>query len=179
MYQLISLLVQAWFSIAMSFMSYKKSWMMLRQNAETFRDNEKMLFGPKFEQVIAKSLISKNKSRKMFGSLKEQGTSSETRIPESSNPFRRLSYFIEGNEYFHKLANQSQILGHKKEVQTLSYTLNLIIPEFLSQKVLLDTPISSTSVLSEHFNFNKSRKVKIFSQKLCKTEEGSTFTQKF
>ena len=113
---------------------------------------KKMLFGPKFEQVIAKSLISKNKSRKMFGSLKEQGTSSETRIPESSNPFRRLSYFmperLEENEYFHKLANQSHILELKKEVQTLSYALNLIIPEFLSQKILLDTSISSTFVLS-------------------------------
>ena len=48
----------------MSFMSDKKKIeMMLKQNAESFRDNEKMLFGPKFEDVVAKTLTSKNKSR--------------------------------------------------------------------------------------------------------------------
>ena len=48
----------------MSFMSDKKKIeMMLKQNAESFRDNEKKLFGPKFEDVVAKTLTSKNKSR--------------------------------------------------------------------------------------------------------------------
>ena len=52
------------FNILMSFMSDKKKIeMMLKQNAESFRDNEKKLFGPKFEDVVAKTLTSKNKSR--------------------------------------------------------------------------------------------------------------------
>ena len=35
-----------------------------------------MLLGPRFKEVLAKSLTSKNKSRELFGNLKEQGTSS-------------------------------------------------------------------------------------------------------
>ena len=41
----------------MSFMSDKeKVKMMLKENSEAFRDNEKMLFGPKFEEIVTKSL---------------------------------------------------------------------------------------------------------------------------
>ena len=52
------------FNTLMSFMSDKKRVeTMLEYHAETFRDNEKMLFGPKFEEIVGKSLISKNKLR--------------------------------------------------------------------------------------------------------------------
>ena len=45
------------FNILMSFMSDKeKVKMMLKENSEAFRDNEKMLFGPKFEEIVTKSL---------------------------------------------------------------------------------------------------------------------------
>ena len=54
----------------MSFISDKeKVKIMLKENAETFRDNEKILFGPKFEEDIAKSLTSKSKLRTIFGNL--------------------------------------------------------------------------------------------------------------
>ena len=45
----------------MSFMSdTKKVGIMLKENAEVFKDNEKTLFGQKFEECVAKSLTSKN-----------------------------------------------------------------------------------------------------------------------
>ena len=45
----------------MSFMSDKKKvGIMLKENAEVFKDNEKTLFGQKFEECVAKSLTSKN-----------------------------------------------------------------------------------------------------------------------
>ena len=43
------------FNILMSLMrDKKKAEMMLKKNAESFRDNEKNVFGPIFEEVIAK-----------------------------------------------------------------------------------------------------------------------------
>ena len=39
----------------------EKSWNDAKKNAESFRDNEKNVFGPIFEEVIAKWLTSKNK----------------------------------------------------------------------------------------------------------------------
>ena len=50
--------------------------MMLKENVEALRDNEKMLFGPKFEDVVTKSLTSKNEWREFFSNLKEHGLSS-------------------------------------------------------------------------------------------------------
>ena len=65
------------FNILMSFISDKKKVeMLLKENTEAFRDNEKALLGPKFEEVVAKSLASKNKLRGWLGNLKKQGTSS-------------------------------------------------------------------------------------------------------
>ena len=64
------------FNILMSFISDKKKVeMLLKENTEAFRDNEKTLLGPKFEEVVAKSLASKNKLRGWLGNLKEQETS--------------------------------------------------------------------------------------------------------
>ena len=58
------------FNILMSFISDKeKVKIMLKENAEASRDNEKILFGPKFEEDIAKSLTSKCKLRTIFGNL--------------------------------------------------------------------------------------------------------------
>ena len=38
----------------------KKVGIMLKENAEVFKDNEKTLFEQKFEECVAKSLTSKN-----------------------------------------------------------------------------------------------------------------------
>ena len=65
------------------------------------------------------------------------------------------------------------MLGHKKEADRLPHTPNLSRSELLSPEILQDPPISGISVFSEHFNFTKGRKVKIFSQKLGKINKRS------
>ena len=67
--------------------------MKLRENAKTFKDNDKMLFGPKFEEVITKSLISKNNLRMLFGSLKEQEISSANKDFRKHQPFQKTQLF--------------------------------------------------------------------------------------
>ena len=49
-----------------------------------------MLFGSKYEELVAKSLISKNKSKELFGSIKNQGSSKEG---SRRQPFRKGPLF--------------------------------------------------------------------------------------
>ena len=49
-----------------------------------------MLFGPKSDELVAKSLSSKNKSKELLGSIKIQGSSKET---NRRQPFRKVSLF--------------------------------------------------------------------------------------
>ena len=157
-------------NILMSFMSDKKKVeMMLKETAEAFRDNEKMLFG----EVVAKSLTSKNKWRKLFVIQKSKEYYQGTRIPESNNPFRRLLYFvpqeIEGQEYSHKLVNQFQMLGHRKEVKILSFTPIPSILELL-YPVLLN---SRAPLFAQNIPILPKTERKIFSQRLNKTNKQS------
>ena len=50
---------------------------MLKDNATTFSDAGNMLFESKYEELVAKSLSSKNRSKELFGSIKNQGLSKE------------------------------------------------------------------------------------------------------
>ena len=49
-----------------------------------------MLFGPKYEELVAKFLSSKNRSKKLFGSMKNQGSSKKG---NRSQPFRKGPLF--------------------------------------------------------------------------------------
>ena len=66
---------------------------MLKQNRKALRDNKKMSSGWKFEEFVAKSLKSKNKSREVFGNLKEQGISSGNKDSRKQQPFQKASLF--------------------------------------------------------------------------------------
>lgn len=57
----------------------EKDWNNAKKIAEAFRDNEKMMFRPKFDEVVAILLTSKNKLRGLVGNMKEQGISSENK----------------------------------------------------------------------------------------------------
>ena len=66
------------FNVLMSFVGYKKRVeSVLKDNATGISDAENMIFGPKYEDLVAKSLSSKNRSKELFGSIKNQGTSKE------------------------------------------------------------------------------------------------------
>ena len=57
----------------MSFVGDKKRVeSMLKDNATAFSDAGNMLFEPKYEELMAKSLSSKNKSKELFVSIKSQ-----------------------------------------------------------------------------------------------------------
>ena len=66
------------FNVLMSFVGDKKRVeSMLKDNATAFSDAGNMLFESKYEELVAKSLSSKNRSKELFGSIKNQGTSKE------------------------------------------------------------------------------------------------------
>ena len=149
---------------------------MLKQNREALRDNKKMSSGWKFEEVVAKSLKSKNKSREVFGNLKEQGISSGNKDSRKQQPFQKASLFRDrgnrGGEIFSPVGPSISNAGtQKKGKNTFSHTQAQHTQSPVPRKVLQDTPISDTSVSSEHSNFTKGRKVEIFSQKLGKTNK--------
>ena len=50
---------------------------MLKDNATTFLEAENMVFGSKYEELVAKSPSSKNRSKGFFSSIKNHGSSNE------------------------------------------------------------------------------------------------------
>ena len=61
------------FNVLMFFVGDKKRVkFMLKESATAFSDAENMLFGPKYEEMVAKSLSSKNRSKEFFRSIKNQ-----------------------------------------------------------------------------------------------------------
>ena len=75
----------------MSFIGDKKRVeCMLKNNSTAFLDAENMLFGPKYEELVAKSLSSKNRSKELFGSIKTQGSSKEGKRRQ---PFQKSPLF--------------------------------------------------------------------------------------
>ena len=63
---------------------------MLKDNAAAFLDAENILFGPKYEELVAKPLSSKNRSKELFGSVKNQRLSNEG---SRRQPFRKGPLF--------------------------------------------------------------------------------------
>ena len=61
------------FDVLMSCWRQEKS----RVYATVFLEAENMLFGPKYEELVAKSSSSKNRSKDLLGSIKNQGSSKE------------------------------------------------------------------------------------------------------
>ena len=47
---------------------------MLEDNVIAFSDAGNMLFGPNYKEMVGKSLSSKNRSKELFGSIKNQGS---------------------------------------------------------------------------------------------------------
>ena len=88
------------FNVLMSFVGDKKRVeSMLKDNATAFWDAGNMLFGSKYEELVVKSLSSKNKSKELFGSIKNQGLSKEgsRRQPFRNGPQGNQGYQICAN----------------------------------------------------------------------------------
>ena len=79
------------FNFLMSFVGDKKRIdSMLKDNTTAFSEAENMLFGSKYEELMLKTLNSKNRSKELFGSIKNQGLSKEG---NRRQPFRKCSLF--------------------------------------------------------------------------------------
>ena len=66
------------FNVLMFFAGDKKRVeSMLKDNATRFSDAGNMLLGSKYDELVAKSLSSKNRSKELLGSIKNQGLSKE------------------------------------------------------------------------------------------------------
>ena len=78
------------FNALMSFVEYKKRVeSMLKENVTGISDAENMLLGPKYEELMAKSLSSKNRSKELFGSIK---TKDRPRWEVEGSPFEKSLY---------------------------------------------------------------------------------------
>ena len=84
------------FNVLMAFVGDKKRVeSMFKDNATAFSNAESMLLWPKDEELVVKSLSSKNRSKELFGSIKNQGSFKEG---NRRQPFRKgLLFRIRGN----------------------------------------------------------------------------------
>ena len=79
------------FNVLMSFVGDKKKVQsMLKDNATAFSEAKNMLFRHKYKELVAKSLSSKNRSKELFGSIKNQGSSKKG---NRRQPFRKDPLF--------------------------------------------------------------------------------------
>ena len=89
------------FNFLMFFVGDKKRVeSMLKDSATAFTDAENILFGPKYEELVEKSLSSKNRSKELFGSIKNKD---HPRREIEGSPFERTLHLeaeeIEGEEF--------------------------------------------------------------------------------
>ena len=50
----------------------KRAEIMIREKSAGFADRNSILFGPKYKEFVAKSITLKNKSKELFGAMKQQ-----------------------------------------------------------------------------------------------------------
>ena len=125
------------FNFLMSFVGDKKRVKsMLKDNATVFSNAENMLFGPKYEELVAKSLSSKTRSKELFGSKIYQELSKEG---SRRQPFVKAPYLeageIGGEEFSYLLVkpyNSNTLQEDKKGVR-----MNLLIGPSISSADLL------------------------------------------
>ena len=78
------------FNVLMFFAGDKKRVeSMLKDNATRFSDAGNMLLGSKYDELVAKSLSSKNRSKELLGSIKNQDC---PRREVEGSPFQKAPY---------------------------------------------------------------------------------------
>ena len=123
------------FNVLMSFVESKKGVeSMLKDNATAFSEPENMLFGPKYKELIAKSLSSKNRSKELFGTIKNQGSPKEGNRWQS---FRKDPYLKPEGTGGVTAVSQNLQLQYLQEDK-----------EGVRMNLLIASPINSTNLLS-------------------------------
>ena len=166
------------FNVLMSFVGDKKRVeSMLKDNATAFSDACNMLFGSKYEELVAKSLSSKNKSKELFGSIKNQGSSKEG---SRRQPFRKGPLFrSRGNRGRGIFTAAGQTLQQQYPTGGQGRGKNEFINSTLHQldgpsaciSILQNTSTSSEFISSKNQATAQSRQSKTFCKELAKTDK--------
>ena len=109
---------------------------MLKDNATAFLDAGNMLFGSKYEELVPKSLSSKNRSKELLGSIKNQGSSKKgrRRQPFGKGPHLEAEE-IEGEEFSQLLVKPCNNNTLKEVKEGVKMNL-LIVPSISSIDLL-------------------------------------------
>ena len=168
------------FNVLMSFVGdTKRIESMLKDNATAFSDAGNMLFGPKYEELVAKFLSSKNKSKELFGSIKNQGSSKEG---SRRQPFRKGPLFrSRGNRGRGIFTAAGQTLQQQYPTGGQGRGKNEFINSTFHQldgpsaciSILQNTSTSSEFISSKNQATAQSRQSETFCKELAKTDKRS------
>ena len=143
---------------------------MLKDNATAFSDAGNMLFEPKYEELMAKSLSSRNKSKELFVSIKSQWSTKEG---SKRQPFRRGPLFrSRGNrvrgifEPADQILQQQYLTGGqgRGKNEFLNSTFHQFDEPSVSMSILQSTSTSSEFFSSKNQATTQSNRVKHFAK---------------
>ena len=176
------------FNILMAFINDKKRVeVMMKENADAFIDesNANMLFGPKFEETVAKSLTSKSKSKEFFGALNQPASSSTKEPTKHNKPFPRVPLFRarggRGRGSFNQTGQGAQFSGGTPNRGNIVFSSTSTAPQhsrtFVTNRIQSDTPPNSFSISFKNTQSPKSWKIEILPKKLEETNKRSDNTR--
>ena len=172
------------FNFLMSFVGNKKRVeCMLEDNVIAFSDAGNMLFGPNYEELVGKSLNSKNRSKELFGSIKNQGSFKEG---SRRQPFRKDSLFRSrenrGRGVFKAagktLQQQNATGGQGRSMnEFINSTFHQLNGPSVCISILQNTSTSSEFISGKNQATAQSRQTETFCKGLAKTEKRSYDTE--
>ena len=152
---------------------------MLKGNDTELSDAENILFGPKYEELVGKSLSSKNRSKELFGSIKTQGLSKEgsRRQPFQKSPIfrsrryeRRGTFTAAGQTLQQQYPTGEQGRGKNEFIDSTFHQLDE--PSFCI-RILQNTSTSSEFTSGKNQATAQSRQSETFCKELAKTDKRS------
>ena len=152
---------------------------MLKGNDTELSDAENILFGPKYEELVGKSLSSKNRSKELFGSIKTQGLSKEgsRRQPFQKSPIfrsrryeRRGTFTAAGQTLQQQYPTGEQGRGKDEFIDSTFHQLDE--PSFCI-RILQNTSTSSEFTSGKNQATAQSRQSETFCKELAKTDKPS------
>ena len=152
---------------------------MLKDNTAAFSDAGNMLFGSKYEELVANSLSSKNRSKGLFGFIKNQGSSKEgsRRQPFRKDPLSR-SRENRGRWIFTasgQTLQQQYPIGEQGRVKNelIHSTFNQLDGPSVCISILQSTSTSNEFIPGKNQATAQSRQSETFCKELAKTDKRS------
>ena len=133
-----------------------------------------MLFGSKYEELVARSLSSKNRSKELFGCIKNQGSSKEG---SRRQPFRKAPYLeaeeIGGEEFLQQQQYPTGGQGRGKNELFINSTFHQLDGPSACISILQNTSTSSEFISGKNQATAQSRQSETFCKELAKTDKRS------